>query len=233
MRWAVSFLILLLACKKANAQADSSGTGPVHSTKVYEFVDQNPEFPGGDAALIRFMQFHIAYPALERDNNIEGKVIVRFIVMEDGSIDSARITKSVSKGLDKEALRVVKMLPAFKPGMHQGKPARVYYNLPVVYKLSNTSAHASSKLEVAVIEKANKDVAFAEAARLYNAGNYERSLSYLLKSIKKFPNDYLAYELKADIESKTGNSEESCKDYQIALSKGSESAAEAIDKNCK
>jgi protein TonB len=72
---------------------------------------------------------------MERDNDIQGKVLLRFVVMEDGSVADVNVMRGVSPGLDKEAVRVVRMLPKFKPGRQQGKPVRVYFNLPVVFKL--------------------------------------------------------------------------------------------------
>lgn len=107
----------------------------VEEPKVFTFVEQNPEFPGGDGELIKFLQKNISYPQMERDNDIQGKVLLRFVVMEDGSVADVNVMRGVSPGLDKEAVRVVKMLPKFKPGRQQGKPVRVYFNLPVVFKL--------------------------------------------------------------------------------------------------
>jgi protein TonB len=107
----------------------------VEEPKIFTFVEQNPEFPGGDAELIKFLQKNIQYPQMERDNDIQGKVLLRFVVMEDGSVQDVNVVRSVSPGLDKEAVRVVKMLPKFKPGKQQGKAVRVYFNLPVVFKL--------------------------------------------------------------------------------------------------
>ena len=72
---------------------------------------------------------------MERDNDIQGKVLLRFVVMEDGSVQDVNVVRSVSSGLDKEAVRVVRTLPKFKPGKQQGKAVRVYFNLPVVFKL--------------------------------------------------------------------------------------------------
>jgi protein TonB len=72
---------------------------------------------------------------MERDNDIQGKVIIKFVVMEDGSVADVTVARGVSPGIDKEAVRVVKMLPKFQPGKQQGKAVRVYFNLPVQFKL--------------------------------------------------------------------------------------------------
>lgn len=102
---------------------------------TYNKVEVMPEFEGGDAALMWFLKKNISYPLKEQNEDIQGKVIVNLVVDKSGKVKDAKITRSVSPGLDKEALRVVNMLPNFKPGMFRGQPASVYYNLPVVYKL--------------------------------------------------------------------------------------------------
>ncbi|MCW5908392.1 MAG: energy transducer TonB [Chitinophagales bacterium] len=115
-------------------------------TRVFTFVEQMPEFAGGDAALVTFIGENIRYPQLERDNNIEGKVFIRFVVMEDGSVDSVEVIRSVSPGIDAEALRVVRMLPKFaKPGYQQGKAVKVYYTLPISFNLTGPEPKSIDK----------------------------------------------------------------------------------------
>jgi TonB family protein len=109
----------------------------------FTFVEQNPEFPGGDAALMAFLATHIKYPVMERDNDIQGKVLLRFAVDEEGAVGDINIVRGVSPGLDSEAVRLVKLLPKFKPGLQQGKPVKVYFNLPVGFRLNNGSPKKS------------------------------------------------------------------------------------------
>ena len=104
--------------------------------QVFHVVEVMPEFPGGEKAMMEFIQTNIQYPDFERENDIQGRVVVGFVVNEDGSIYDISIKKSVSKGLDKEAIRVVKMFPKFKPGKQQGKAVRVAYVLPLMFKLA-------------------------------------------------------------------------------------------------
>ena len=101
----------------------------------YSVLSENPKFPGGDAQLMTFLQRNIKYPDYERDNNIQGKVLLRFVVDSNGDVSDIQIIRHVSKGLDEEALRVVKHLPSFKPGIHRGQTVNVYFNLPIVYRL--------------------------------------------------------------------------------------------------
>jgi len=102
---------------------------------VFSFAEENPKFPVGDAELAKLIDSTITYPQMERDNNIEGKVFVRLLILEDGSVGEVKVIRPVSPGLDKEALRVAGKLPKFIPGKQQGKPVKVYYILPVTFKL--------------------------------------------------------------------------------------------------
>lgn len=100
-------------------------------------VDQMPVFKGGDAELLKFIAENTTYPESAKAAGIQGRVIVGFVVGEDGTVSNVKITKGVDPALDAEAVRVVKLLPAFeKPGMNKGKPVQVYYNVPITFKLS-------------------------------------------------------------------------------------------------
>jgi periplasmic protein TonB len=102
----------------------------------YFAVDEMPVFPGGDAALLKFIASNVQYPANARENNIEGKVIIRFCVMVDGNINQISVIKSVDPEIDTEALRVVKKLPTFKPGKKGGVPVPVWYMVPISFAIS-------------------------------------------------------------------------------------------------
>lgn len=95
-----------------------------------------PEFPGGIEAMYKFIQDNLQYPRLALENAIEGKVYVTFVVEEDGSITNPRILRDIGGGCGREALRVVNLMPKWKPGEQQpGKPVRVHFNLPVEFVL--------------------------------------------------------------------------------------------------
>ncbi|MEG1564497.1 MAG: TonB family protein [Bacteroides sp.] len=104
---------------------------------IFEVVEQMPEFPGGTAALMKFLGKNINYPNIAQENGTQGRVIVQFVVNKDGSVVDAKVVKSVDPYLDKEALRVIGTMPKWKPGMQRGKPVRVKYTVPVTFKLSN------------------------------------------------------------------------------------------------
>ncbi len=103
---------------------------------VYRIVEQMPQYPGGEKAMMRFIQERINYPDYERENDIQGRVVLSFIVNEDGGISDVRIRKSVSKGIDAEAARVIGLFPKFIPGMQQGKAVKVSYIMPIMFKLA-------------------------------------------------------------------------------------------------
>ena len=94
-----------------------------------------PQFPGGEAALMKYIESHIKYPPLAATNKVQGKVIVQFVVKKDGSIGEVKVVRSVDKDLDKEAIRVIKTLPKFTPGRQNGQAVSVWYTLPVSFKL--------------------------------------------------------------------------------------------------
>lgn len=104
---------------------------------VFQSVDQMPEFPGGDMVLMRYISSHIKYPISAIENNIEGRVVVEFVVTKTGAIRDVKVYRSRDKDLDAEAVRVVKSLPNFIPGKMNGEPVNVWYTLPITFKLSD------------------------------------------------------------------------------------------------
>ena len=102
---------------------------------IYRSVEHMPQFPGGEAALMKYIKAHIQYPAEAVKNRIEGRAIVQFVVDKKGKIGEVKVLRSVDKDLDKEAIRVVKSLPKFTPGRQNGKAVSVWYTLPVTFSL--------------------------------------------------------------------------------------------------
>jgi protein TonB len=103
--------------------------------KIFIVVEEEPEFPGGIPALYKIISENLKYPQEAQNNNIQGKVILKFVVMPDGSVDRIEILRSVDPELDGEAIRVVKTLPRFKPGRQAGIPVPVWFLLPVTFKI--------------------------------------------------------------------------------------------------
>ena len=98
-------------------------------------VEEMPMFPGGDAELLKYIGEHTQYPEVAKENNIQGKVIVRFCVTAKGGVSQVSVLKGVDPELDKEAIRVVNTLPPFKPGKQGGKPVPVWYMVPINFTL--------------------------------------------------------------------------------------------------
>ena len=116
-------------------------TGPVVTEEasdegeIFQVVEQMPEFPGGMQALMAYLSKNIKYPSVAQDNGIQGRVLVSFVVNKDGSIVDPEVIKSVDAALDKEAMRVIKAMPKWNPGKQRGKPVRVKYTVPVLFRL--------------------------------------------------------------------------------------------------
>jgi protein TonB len=111
------------------------GSGNVTNKEAQTFAEVMPEFPGGMAALLAFIQKNLRYPAQAREEGIEGKVVIRFIVNTLGEIEGAKVERAIGGGCDKEALRVVNAMPKWKPGKQNGHNVKVYYTLPITFKL--------------------------------------------------------------------------------------------------
>ena len=111
-------------------------TVPDPSKRVYvvQDVDSLPQFPGGDAALYAFIQNNLNYPEQTFENELQGRVTVRFKVNEDGRVSNVQVARNKSLELDKEAVRVIEMLPDFKPAILNGKPVAVWYHIKVQFK---------------------------------------------------------------------------------------------------
>ena len=107
-----------------------------HNNEVFSSAAHMPRYPGGDAALMKYLNDHMIYPVQAKNDGIQGKVIVQFVVRKDGSVGETKVSRGVNKELDREAIRLVKSLPVFSPGRNAiGDPVDVWYTLPVTFKL--------------------------------------------------------------------------------------------------
>ncbi|GAB3321858.1 hypothetical protein GCM10027299_16910 [Larkinella ripae] len=134
---------------------------------VFTVVEQNPEFPGGMPALGRFITDNIRYPEAAKRALVSGRVFVNFVVNVDGSIQDVQILRGIGFGADEEALRVVKAMPRWKPGMQGGKPVRVRYNLPMNFDLAS-KATPKTTASAAEDDGAMDPKFYAEVRRDYN-----------------------------------------------------------------
>ena len=111
-------------------------TGETEDNNIYTMVEEQPEFPGGMGELVKYLQNNVKYPSICQEKGIQGRVIVSFVISEDGSASDFQIVKSVDPYLDKEALRVLGLMPKWEPGKQKGVPVRVKYTVPVTFRLN-------------------------------------------------------------------------------------------------
>ena len=126
--------LVLLVCLPSFAQ--QKPVEKVDSDGVYLMPDQLPEFPGGIQAMMKFLSTNIKYPVEAQKKGISGRVVVQFVIMEDGTLDQAKVIRGVDPLLDEEALRVVKSMPKWKPGMDRGEAVKVRFTAPIMFNLS-------------------------------------------------------------------------------------------------
>jgi len=112
-------------------------TGAPPKQEIPERVEQMPQFPGGEAEMMKWLSSNIIYPSIAIDQNIQGRVIVKFVVRSDGSIDNVQIVKSLDPSCDKEAIRAVKKMPNWVAGRQNGNAVSVWYTLPILFRLQN------------------------------------------------------------------------------------------------
>jgi tonB family C-terminal domain len=103
--------------------------------EIFAAVEQMPQFPGGEAELMKYVTNHIKYPTMAAENNIQGRVVVKFVVKKDGSVGEVQVLRGKDPDLDKEAVRVVRTLPKFIPGKMNGQAVSVWFTLPINFKL--------------------------------------------------------------------------------------------------
>ena len=129
LKVALMMLVLLFSFTTSTAQTKKNDM-------VFDVVEVMPQFPGGQIAMLQYLMKNIKYPEQAMKEGIQGRVTVRFIVEKDGSISDVKPVLSVHPLLNKEAVRVVKSMPKWSPGKQNGKPVRVRFNVPVMFKLN-------------------------------------------------------------------------------------------------
>ena len=129
LKVALMMLVLLFSFMTSTAQTKKNNM-------VFDVVEVMPQFPGGQIAMLKYIMENIKYPEQAMKEGIQGRVAVRFIVEKDGSISDVKPILSVHPLLNKEAVRVVESMPKWSPGKQNGKPVRVRFNLPVMFKLN-------------------------------------------------------------------------------------------------
>jgi protein TonB len=132
------FLFLALNIQAQIATEKNNATDCVTTDEIVDFqdVDKKPKFPGGMTSLQSYINRCLKYPQVSRENNSQGRVIVRFIIDSNGIVISPQVVRSSGDFyLDMEAVRVIESMPKWKPGKHKGKPVCVYFTMPIVFSL--------------------------------------------------------------------------------------------------
>lgn len=129
LKVALMMLVLLFSFMTSTAQTKKNNM-------VFDIVEVMPQYPGGQIAMMKYIMENMKYPKQAMKEGIQGRVAVRFIVEKDGSISDVKPILSVHPLLNKEAVRVVKSMPKWTPGKQNGKPVRVRFNLPIMFKLN-------------------------------------------------------------------------------------------------
>jgi protein TonB len=130
--------LLLFPFWITNAHAQNTMDG---DTAILTFADKPPTFPGGEEKLNEFIKENLQYPLQAKEFDIQGKVYIQFIVEKDGRITQPVVKKNIGGGCDKEAIRLVRSFPKWKPGMQAGRPVRVYVALPISFILNDKFTH--------------------------------------------------------------------------------------------
>lgn len=128
-------LCLLPAMLFGQDKGTISTEGTVKGEQIYDIVEQYPEFPGGYSALTEWIDDNLKYPVEAAMDGIEGRVIVQFIIRPTGKIIDAKVVRGIAPSLDKEALRLINIMPNWIPGRQKGKAVNVRYTLPITFKL--------------------------------------------------------------------------------------------------
>lgn len=143
MKNQIGLVLMILVCNFLQAQ-EKEEVSKIEFTQedntkkeeeIFAFVEIMPEFPGGEDAFLRMLQKNIRYPSEAVTKNIQGTVMVEFVVEKDGSISQPRVVKGIGGGCNEESLRVIKLMPKWKPAKQNGKNVRVYFTAPIRFRL--------------------------------------------------------------------------------------------------
>ena len=128
----------------------------------FVFVENPPEYPGGDKARLSFLSENIHYPKDAIDAGIQGNIYVQFIIEKDGSVSNVKILRGITPSMDKEVIRVIKLMPKWKPGTQKGRAVRAQFNMPVRFILEDDNPKKMTKKEKRALKKKQKAEAKAK-----------------------------------------------------------------------
>lgn len=149
-----SLALIFFACSSPEENTENSSEKAIVITEqVFIVVEQMPEYVGGEQAMYKFISEHINYPAQAKEEGIEGRVFISFIVETDGKISTVEILKGIGGGCDEEAMRVIEEMPNWNPGKQRGKNVRVQYRVPIKFTLNGENTETTEDLLFQVVEQ--------------------------------------------------------------------------------
>ncbi len=159
---------------------------------IYQIVDEMPQYPGGEKAMMEYVAKNVKYPQEAKDKEIQGRVFVSFVIEKDGSVNEVKVLRSIGGGCDEEAVRVVSSMPKWKPGIKDGKPVRVSYMMPLNFKLTEGQpAKPSKKADANKPDmKPDKDGVYQIVEEMPRFPGDEKALMEYLKSNLQMPEKY-------------------------------------------
>ena len=163
-----------------------------NNDSIYQIVDEMPQYPGGEKAMMEYVAKNVKYPQEAKDKDIAGRVFISFVVEKDGSVSNVEVKRGIGGGCDEEAVRVISAMPKWKPGIKDGKPVRVSYMMPIVFKLTEGQpAKPSKKADANKPDmKPDKDGVYQIVEEMPRFPGDEKALMEYLKSNLQMPEKY-------------------------------------------
>lgn len=203
-------------------------------TAQYVYAEQMPEFVGGEEGVRAHLAKNLEYPEDAREDGYQGRVIVGFIVNVDGSIDCVNIKKGVCPSIDNEAMRVVKLMNGhWKPGIVEGKKIKVYFQLPITFRLSEyVNDHGHISVVRKILEEDKHSYCFQKGMELYLKGSILHATDYFAEAFKINPNDSESLYYITLIQFQQGKIVEGCKLVEALKKHHHHKAQELEEKYC-
>ena len=130
-----SDILDIVAIAESTPEEEPERPAPAEDNDTYEVVEEMPKYPGGTEAMMAFIGQHLQYPSVSIENRVQGRVVVQFVIEKDGTPTDFKVIRNVDPYLDKEAIRVLSLMPKWTPGRQRGVPVKVRYTVPVTFRL--------------------------------------------------------------------------------------------------
>ncbi len=219
----IIFLLFILVLPLLMYSQDST-----MSQKIFQLAEVMPKFPGGEAEMFSFIGKNIRYPNDAKENGISGTVYLTFVIDTTGNVDAIRVLRGVQI-LNEEAVRVVKSIPKWTPGMQNGKKVIVQLVLPIKFNIENYEVGVSVSVP---IEKSKRDIFFNMGNEYVNSGYFEKAIESFTNAINEDKKDMDSYFNRAVCFKKLELMNAACVDLHITKKLGDRGAANILKENC-